>query len=69
MLLRMDGSHPLWLAGTEIGTKDLLLNGALFAHQNRDRLMYINETANWLVFSDYGWFRAAPGEEARAARL
>jgi putative DNA primase/helicase len=44
-------------------------NGQLFARMQRNKLMYIHETGEWLAFNNAaGWIAAPPGEEDRAAK-
>ena len=44
-------------------------NGRLFAEQNRNKLLHIHETGEWLQFHpSAGWLRAEPREEERAAK-
>ena len=44
-------------------------NGKLFASVFRNRLMYVHETAEWLLFDlQQGWVAAKPGEADRAAK-
>lgn len=44
-------------------------NGQLFAKMFRDRLLYIHETGEWLLFApQQGWLAAPPGEADRAAK-
>lgn len=44
-------------------------NGKLFAELNRDRLLHIHETGDWLQFDACaGWLQAEPRQEVRAAK-
>ena len=44
-------------------------NGRLFAEQNRNKLLHIHETGDWLQFDPRtGWLTAEPMEEERAAK-
>ena len=44
-------------------------NGKLFAGMFRNRLLYVHETGDWLLFDlEQGWVSAPPGEADRAAK-
>ena len=38
-----------------------ILNGKLYAEENRGKQLFIHETGDLLVFRDYGWAHAQPG--------
>lgn len=46
-----------------------VLNGRILAQMFRDRLLYVHETGEWLLFDpSSGWITAPPGEADRAAK-
>lgn len=45
-----------------------ILNGKLFAHAHRDKLLFIHETDDVLQYTHAGWVHAPPLEEVRAAK-
>ena len=52
------------------GAPDLrdIRNGRLYAEENRERLLFIQETKTALFFGKFGWELAPPGTEVRAAK-
>lgn len=45
-----------------------ILNGRLFAAEYRDKLLFIHESGEELIFTSSGWVHAPPGESHRCAK-
>ena len=66
---KLAGWIPPTKAQTELDEGDIL-NGRLFANEYRDKVLFIYETGNTLMFdSESGWLHASPFEAERLAKV